>query len=722
MDQREIELKQYTVVLLGDSDSGKSAIIDNLTARKSEISASSQSETRSTEAFESWDGSLLFVDTPDIKSALSDQPNAGILIVVKADDQMDHVVKRVTQHVERALESISPDLIRVCVTNIDNVNWNANELQQTLELEFQIKEVSVFSSMETLARDLRVSFLTEYRHKAPPKSNILADPEKPYIVLLGDVGSGKSTIVEKLTGKKGRSSAGSHSETLTEEVFESYDGSFLIADTPGSNSITDKFKHSRHIARAMNVKPITCVLIVAKADNRIDNVIENVCGYAQGFIPEDFPAELIGVCVTHMDTVSWSEHEMLKHLQLELGIERATFCSIKTSQVDLRNSLMEECCQRKPFTIHVDREVFLRLFNIENTNVKAMTETRREVRKFEKMTEDFELQRKFFDNADQMDLVFEFMACMSDEQAESQKELSENNCFEQSGGLVSASAAGHIADLKNQIEKVLGNLSAEIKKYRTDCQTCVRKCYYCSCPWYEGKESDSFDCGGASDDSQSAVKRIECRSWRMANFEFIWDLSSEKLTVEKVSSKSSAADRFTCGNKIKWALMPPYFFGSQGKAEASNMVSFSGGRHSLPLNDICRVDDNNGSFDEFRLRRPNIGSVTQLDGLPDYRQSFLTSSYANPHEFERHAEVNNYVRPRLPPDNHRQTDTIARFSELKLNNSYVQRQTANTISINNSVQNNQNPGYEQNYYHQNLRDRALGPVGLPTEQLRPASK
>ena len=41
----------------------------------------------------------------------------------------------------------------------------------------------------------------------------------PYVVLFGDVGTGKSTLVEKLTGAEGHSSDGSVSVTATSEVF-----------------------------------------------------------------------------------------------------------------------------------------------------------------------------------------------------------------------------------------------------------------------------------------------------------------------------------------------------------------------------------------------------------------------------------------------------------------------------------------------------------------------
>merc|ERR1712190_603148 len=69
----------------------------------------------------------------------------------------------------------------------------------------------------------------------------------PYIVLLGDVGTGKSTIVEKLSGETGRSPAASSSVTKCTETFTVPDGrggSLIVADCPGSNAIDDKLRHN----------------------------------------------------------------------------------------------------------------------------------------------------------------------------------------------------------------------------------------------------------------------------------------------------------------------------------------------------------------------------------------------------------------------------------------------------------------------------------------------
>lgn len=214
-------------------------------------------------------------------------------------------------------------------------------------------------------------------------------PQKPYIILLGDVGSGKSTLLEKLTGTKGKSSTSNLSYTDHAEVYETFDEKLQICDTPGSNGMKDKFKHNLHIAHAMNFAPVTCVLIVVKADTRIDNVVGTVRKYAEGFIPEDLPIEIIGVCVTHMDTVTWTKQELIMHLQEELAIHTAVTSSLHTNRETLSKDLIDECRKKRPMKMSVDGDMFLKLFKISNNDLKILRRVRKEDGKFKKMVEDF---------------------------------------------------------------------------------------------------------------------------------------------------------------------------------------------------------------------------------------------------------------------------------------------------------------------------------------------
>ena len=143
-----------------------------------------------------------------------------------------------------------------------------------------------------------------------------------YVILIRNVGAGKSTNVVKATGMTGMSSAASTSVTKTSDVILSVDDSLMICDTPGINSITDQFSSNIDIAPALNFMPVNLILITVKADVRIESVTKGLREYMECFLPEDFPIELIGFCVTHMDTVTWVEDELMHYLKSDLGIEK----------------------------------------------------------------------------------------------------------------------------------------------------------------------------------------------------------------------------------------------------------------------------------------------------------------------------------------------------------------------------------------------------------------
>ena len=121
----------------------------------------------------------------------------------------------------------------------------------------------------------------------------------PYVVLVGNVGVGKSTTVEKLTGLTGLSSRAKGSFTKETSYHWVADKSLLIADTPGANPRKEKLEHNMQIANALNFQKVSKFLIVVKADTRLDDSLSNVQEYADRFVV--LPMECVGVILTHMD-------------------------------------------------------------------------------------------------------------------------------------------------------------------------------------------------------------------------------------------------------------------------------------------------------------------------------------------------------------------------------------------------------------------------------------
>jgi GTP-binding protein EngB required for normal cell division len=170
------------------------------------------------------------------------------------------------------------------------------------------------------------------------------------IVLLGDVGMGKSTIVEKVTGMSGLSSDANESFTRSSEFFLTKCGLLQLVDCPGSNAMADKLEHNMWIAHALNLDPVSMILLAVKAEVRIDQAMNTVRVYAERF--QDF-AELLVVCVTHMDLVTWDEGKFLEKMKQELGIATAIFVGKSSSGEDIKKRDVETLHEAVGFDHHV---------------------------------------------------------------------------------------------------------------------------------------------------------------------------------------------------------------------------------------------------------------------------------------------------------------------------------------------------------------------------------
>ena len=375
---------------------------------------------------------------------------------------------------------------------------------------------------------------------------------------MGDAGTGKSTLVEKLTGVKGRSSNTMESFTKSSEAFCVPNGTLIVSDTPGGNSRKDKLQNNVWIAGAFNFRPVSKVCIVVKAETRIDSVIKNARECADSFV--ELPAELMGVLVTHMDVVEWAETCCSSAVSDDLGIDSVVYSARATGGDELLRDILATCSKKHKLT--VDDENFLKLFKIHNHHRKILKNTSDEVGRFRRMKRDFDVKRQKYGDKDQVDLVFEFQAHMTDEITRAQQRMTESCGFNFFGEKAS-NEAGHIANMANQLRVALYDIRTECLKYQADQSASeLRRCPHCGHVWarVEGCNSDTI-CGNRP----STVNDMRSSEYAvLSTFTFIW--SDDSLDIlrsgEKKVSSNMDPNRHRdnpgegCGKSITWTEMP----------------------------------------------------------------------------------------------------------------------------------------------------------------------
>ena len=378
----------------------------------------------------------------------------------------------------------------------------------------------------------------------------------PYVVLIGHVGTGKSTLIEKLTNAKNRSGDGSRSVTRSSEPFWTFDGSMVICDTPGTNPEADKFQHNVNVAAALNFHPISRLLIVVKADTKMANPLDRIREFATDLL--ELPDGIIGTLVTHMDTVSWNEGEFKDMVQNELGIDCVLFSKKNSHRKFLLDDILATCTET--MNLRVDHDNFLKLFKIGKSERKIILQTRREVQRFRDIKDQFDEARKAFQGKDEIDLVFEFQAWMENQVIVAQKKLANENNFTFYGHKAEAEA-GYVANMTNQMRLVLYDLRLEAAKFQSEHGAGdARRCPFCNEVWIkvEGCDGDTT-CG---DRPSRSIDVRNASFSELGTFSFSWQNITEsfKLAINKLPSRKIVHKKFAskigCGNTINWSRLP----------------------------------------------------------------------------------------------------------------------------------------------------------------------
>jgi len=388
--------------------------------------------------------------------------------------------------------------------------------------------------------------------------------EVPTVVMLGACGHGKSTLVEKATGLTGLSSAAATSYTVLSTTYRSTCGRLQVIDTPGSDalaeSVEDRVKNNLHIASALSSFPVTLLLVVVKADKRIDRVVSQARGFSDNFI--DFDQNL-AVCVTHMDEVqgTWSKEQCSEHLRKQLDFDLVLYSQLDTPSDELIDEILR-LCQRvdRPLNFTIDSDNFLQYFTIHDNQRRILRTVKDEVDMFRMAVQDFHHQLSELPAGDRPDAVFEFQAFMKEVIVDATRRVSERNGFDDD--LLSQhtriNAIGHLACLRGQLRSVLVSVRRLALQYQSDAGVGdLRQCPHCGLVWAKVVGCPNTTCG-------NLPKAPDVRRDYMATFSFT--ISGGKLSMDRTGSRSvsvlgsdvqSQKAGVGCGRAIRWDEMKP---------------------------------------------------------------------------------------------------------------------------------------------------------------------
>ncbi len=98
-------------------------------------------------------------------------------------------------------------------------------------------------------------------------------------VIIGPCGNGKTCLINHICGSD--LAHGSANSSLTRHVTQLpaqflYKPQFIVYDTPGTSSIQEKMQHAVLLKEILTWKPLNCVFILVKYNNRFDQLIKTI--------------------------------------------------------------------------------------------------------------------------------------------------------------------------------------------------------------------------------------------------------------------------------------------------------------------------------------------------------------------------------------------------------------------------------------------------------------
>ena len=403
---------------------------------------------------------------------------------------------------------------------------------------------------------------------------------KNNIVLFGPVGNGKTSLLNKLTGKSFEVADRGYSCTRSIQYYYSIIYDMVIIDFPGLNATKNIVEHLINQINTLSTIPIKMLCFVIKYTNRYDNMENEVSQMLEIF--EDL-IENITIIITHSENVKDTEKETIKYIIKEqFQIENIIFTEIVSNayrlceQLDILQKTMENIPQIAVRTKNLIK-------NIPNVFDRSLSKERPPFK------ETFDLALKLFEKElekakDNNDLKLAIFFCFKDfkcnlieayskylvEKKIDGKEYDINKIVLEVlkfSNVIFNDYENIRKKVESQIEVKLNNYNGEYNKFK--------KCPHCGQIWFKIKGCDTMQCGQRTNIRDKFFGRFKHYIVKLVNniisienpkeqgdnisendYEFIGLTRKEKEeNIEREKKGKKLISPVGCGNYLNWNKM-----------------------------------------------------------------------------------------------------------------------------------------------------------------------
>jgi len=190
-----------------------------------------------------------------------------------------------------------------------------------------------------------------------------APGEKPLAVLMGQIGVGKTTLLNLICGTNRE--AGAARDSMTRHLFLSSTNSgasFELFDTPGVNSRIKTYDHIFLLKEALTARPVNTIFIVLKYDSRFDNILDNLLKVQEAVY--NYESKIV-VMISH-----WEQSRNPEQESQEIGQLLEDFCvgivfySERNDANQVSNCMFEFLNTMEKTALKIENEEFFLNFNV----------------------------------------------------------------------------------------------------------------------------------------------------------------------------------------------------------------------------------------------------------------------------------------------------------------------------------------------------------------------